>query len=341
MSYGEHGHALPNEPRIPSQVQEEISWAHTRDRQKERLTFWQAGVRFIPRVTIQPTTPETNIIISRRYLMNALLDTAEGVDTKRAETFFIRQGLRITPYRFVEETDADIDIVTKHFDEINDLAGAYKPSLDIALVRRHAKIEAVNGPMYIESVLVHELAHGTNNHHHLVYRRLPTQRTFDTQHGRGGHRVYDCHNNSRGRFLEEAYAERMRGLYVTDVLKRPRGFAGSDIEGTYVTEKGSRVDLRYTVRRINGQPGIVRESFAGQTLDHLCQIDPQLDADLRLARTSAEGLRNVAKRIDAIKPGLYVYLRDTPLTRADFRQRLIYVQRWLWHIRRHPAFNHS
>lgn len=310
------------------------SWPHVEFEQRPRLVYLKQGAQRVIQYALRPTTPEAGLCERKNELLETLANTTEGINLDRVKTYITSRGFRIAPFRLLNEADTRR---AERMGEIEGVNAGYKASYDVVLVPRHPKIEAINGPELTESILVHEFSHGANEYHDLVYVEEAGTSERVILHSRSRHRVYDCHENQRGRLIEEANAERERGKYVEDVLKRPFGFTKDVLRSRFYYEGGAAVDARYTVRRIDGKPYVISESFGAQALDLLCRLDPGLEQDLDLSRKSVEGLRNVAKRLNRIHPGLYVYMRDMPYGREYYRQFLVYVQRLVGYLPKQKA----
>jgi hypothetical protein len=154
------------------------------------------------------------------------------------------------------------------------------------------------------------------------------------QHGRSGHRVYDCHGVERGRLVEEARAERERGKFVERDLGLSRGFAHGVLNTEFFLEGPAAVDAKYSICRTDSKPYVITEAFPAQAFDLLCQVDPAIDNALTLAPKTVGGLRNLARRLEQIKPGLYAYFRDIPYGREHYRQCLVDIQELVKALRR-------
>jgi hypothetical protein len=85
------------------------------------------------------------------------------------------------------------------------------------------------------------------------------------------------------------------------------------------------VPSRFTYVKPDGKLNVWRESFAGAAVGFLVDKDPALLPALIEARRSVEGLREVAGRINAIRPGLYQSLRDNYNSPELFDDGLIEV----------------
>ncbi|MFF4875469.1 hypothetical protein [Micromonospora sp. NPDC000668] len=283
----------------------------------------QKGVRLIPSIKVRSTAPEAGLHAHQQYLLDALANSVGGINIRRVESFFLSRGLRIAPYKLLNEADTRL---AEKMGELDGLNGSYKASHDVALVPRHAGLEAINGSELTESILVHELAHGINEYHDLVYLQDEVGGEQSIQHGRSGHRVYDCHGEARGRLIEEARAERERGKFVEQVLGLSHGFAHRVLKTKFFLEGAAVVDAKYSICRTDGTPHVISEAFPAQAFDLLCQVDPAIDNSLTLSPRSVGGLRNLARRLEQIQPGLYAYLRDMPYGREHYRQCLVDIQ---------------
>lgn len=202
--------------------------------------------------------------------------------------------------------------------------GEYLPLQDVIIIKRDPDLESLNGTELIESLVIHEIAHSANgNSSTSVDVKLTNRRrklmgligknedeiSLSAHIGRSGFGVgRDKDEGVEGFFLEEGYAELERGLYVAQELGKPDGFAGDAQFGkSHLINK-----YKFFKRNTNtGKEGWTFPSGAipAMTLELLIDHDPELLSALRESRRSVEGLREVARRIDAISPGLYQELR--------------------------------
>jgi len=257
-----------------------------------------------------------------------------GLDTKRAERFIEEKGLPVKPYVIFDSNDYDkvekivgnTNLLRNAFQ--NGVNGIYSPEMDLILVRRDEKLEKMNGGIYTEGLLVHELAHASSMYQGYI---TSNKQRFYTP------RVGFClpqNNTPWGWLLEEGWADMHGAEYfskfateeqkrrIEDIMK----FGPLNWEDTIpiVTPKGNILPLpvKYIYINEKGGPTIKSSAYAGYTIELLCRIDPTLYSILKQARSSVEGLRKLAIQIDRISPSLYFLLQTSDYSENDFSTRL-------------------
>ena len=189
--------------------------------------------------------------------------------------------------------------------------GQYLLEQDLIIVKRDPELELVNGgPDFIESLVIHEMAHSATDNSNIRIDVVPQRRFLrktdamvSSHAGRMGFVVTNDKGNAEGYFLEEGYAELERGLYVTQILGKPNGFTGRP-----QSDFTSPID-KYNVFNKKGQWGLPPGSLPAITLELLIKHDSEFLSSLRKSRSSVEGLREIIRHINAISPGLYQELR--------------------------------
>lgn len=193
-------------------------------------------------------------------------------------------------------------------------SGRYLVGEDITIVKRDLEYERLNGgPAFTESNLIHEIAHG--NRHRLIEAQVTTQRRllrtdkvdYRYKFRRTGFGVEKDKGNYLGAFLEEGYPEFERGIYITQELGLSSGFVGRIVADL------PRVFDKYLTKYIYHDQlkiGIAPGAGIAAILELVAERDPEFLSVLRESRRSVEGLREVAKRLDAVSPGLYLRLRN-------------------------------
>ena len=251
------------------------------------------------------------MLIIRRKVAE-LPQNTEGLSLDRVAAFTGRLGLQETMTVHLErELDHTVDQLlcgTRAPISAN-VGGIYARRIDTAIVYRNPELEELNGPEYIDSLTVHEKAHGSSK-----------QRT--------------------GGFLEEGFADHIRGRYIVEELGLPQGLADMPADmtdfSTNAFGKASPklpIPSHYFVRTFDHKnsaaassfPGIAVSSFAGAAIDALVEKDPALGAALIEARRSEESLQEVIDRINAIRSGLYVALRDNYNIESMYPEGLAHV----------------
>ncbi len=216
--------------------------------------------------------------------------------------------------------------------------GKYLYKHDLVIIHRDPVLEQLNGPEYFESLAVHEIAHAGETHtRHLLdvdvkRSRLKwlgkTSANIEGSTLRVGFVV--AHGESQeGYSLEEGYAEYERGQYVANVLGRPQGFTdGSQATGTVLD--------KYMYRAVypdgDGTPSgaLMQGAVAACAIELLSQADPKIVEAFRDGRKTVDGLREVARRIDAAEPGLYSSFRAVNIRtdegQAEVRKILLHIR---------------
>jgi hypothetical protein len=229
----------------------------------------------------------------RQEIFEQVDNHVEGINTNRINDYFKKQGLPQCDYLLLDDTGiAGYNAIS----QANGLAvfpspkehsrhsGIYSSALKLAIVHREPTSEAQYGTMFSEANLVHELAHGSSTWNEWQLRQEPLGLVLDAK--RTGHAVENDHS-----FLEEGFA----AMITRDYLLYE-----------------AHVDRKYASQYL-GVPGI-----AGDALNEMCHHEPKLYDALIEARSSAEGLRQVAKLCNQLKPGLYGELKDISYTQTGF-----------------------
>lgn len=282
--------------------------------------------RLVPRSAIP--TAESDAVISglserrevrRRAVIEAVPSHEQGLDTARVDAFFRAQGLTPQPHIVVAEADRPAFSQAVQAVGLNappgDKDGVYFGAVEAIAVFRNEALEELNGPLLTEGVLVHEKAHSTDRYgDNLTYEETLNGISYETP--RTGHLV-DKHGNTEGSYYEEAFAELMRQKYLREAAGRQQGL---------IPEKGRSISfgdsiqlpIKYAYVVEDGKGAAPNGAIAAYGMEQLINRDPGIFNAMIAARGSADGLREVAKRIDAIQPGLYVKLRKLSYDAADF-----------------------
>ncbi|MFH1099036.1 MAG: hypothetical protein V1723_03935 [Candidatus Uhrbacteria bacterium] len=282
--------------------------------------------------------PPTFESIKTRLLAEFPRERIEGLDIERVENFIRQEGLEVKPFIIFDRKDLPkvrkvvgaTNLLRSVFN--NNEGGLYSPEMDLALVVRDEPLEKLNGAIYTEGLLVHELAHASS-----MYRGYVTTdyQNFYTP------RVGFCLPQNQipwGRLLEEGWAEMHRAdyfaQYVPDEEKKKLEsvldeFGSSNMEDTIPikasTGKMLPVPIKYVYiipegGPIKGGPTIRPSAYAGYALELLCKKDPAIKSLLIEARSSVEGLRRLAQAIERIEPGLYKTLQAGDYTKTGLEE---------------------
>ena len=200
--------------------------------------------------------------------------------------------------------------------------GTYIAEADLAVIYRDARLEELNGPGFTESYLVHEKLHGSAKPRQLE-SRVQDEGTRVAALRLG--QMALVQGEKRGAFIEEGFCDAGRAKFIIEKLKKPTGFveAPEAIE-QYLMPNGDtlpmRTVLKYYAEKEDGTVDAAYNSpaVAGSAMMSLIENDPGLWDALIRARTETDGLREVARRIDAVKPGLYMQLSALKDNMDDF-----------------------
>lgn len=265
-----------------------------------------------------------------------------GLDLNRAEDFIRSNGMEVKPYIIIGREDQDllnrISGSSGLFRNVNFKEGVgggiYIPEIDMVVVIRDPEKERLNGVIYTESILVHELAHASS-----MYRGFikPFGKDVDAyMTPRSGYCLPNS-NSEWGWFLEEGFAELLRGKYKSkymnrldkNKLERSFNYGELDWDDTLQTPDEDNIilpsPLKYADLRSNGVPGNKSSSYAAFALELILKRDPEIFPLLCEARKSLPSLRKLAKRLNKVSDGLYLYIQKGPYNMESFRSKLLYV----------------
>lgn len=262
---------------------------------------------------------------ARKKVMERFPSELEGLNMSRVNSFFEQYHLRDVSLTVISTRRQSefLEFFTKTVGEVStpESRGIYIPSIDLAVVFRDEEKEAENGVEYTESLIVHERAHGANEHNRVVRVVEEDPDTpWEPTVARQGQAVKSPNGTEFGTFLDESFAEGMRGQYIRQEL----GGSLPNIPMGTLTAQDLRDNFQLPVSstyvyKENGHYFLDPSSFAASSLDALVEKDPLLWPAMVEARKTAAGLREVAKRIDRQKSGLYRELRDDYNSEDDFR----------------------
>lgn len=248
--------------------------------------------------------------------LEALPEDREGLNINRVESFIRGLGLEIKPMLVLnKEHLGELQAVYVKNGEKSlakciaavkdgkiDRRGQYEALSDRVLIIRDPQLEAENGAEYTEAIIVHELAHASNSYFTERYtKRGLLRKKVNSRPARVGLRLA---SDSRDKgFLEEGWACLIQMKYAREVLGARGGFGdgkplfwGEDLPPEYYyTKNGKRWEIPY--------------AHLAYAMQLLTEREPRLFDAMKRARTDTEGLRDVAKLIEGIRPGLYKQLR--------------------------------
>ncbi|HUC89822.1 MAG TPA: hypothetical protein VMR45_03395 [Patescibacteria group bacterium] len=256
---------------------------------------------------------------ARQELIRLFPSQTKGLNMDRINSFLEDLGLKQVTTIIVPQHQRDA-VLRKVRDLIGScvpptVGGFYNHGLNLTFIFRDPKAEKANGREFGESTIIHEMAHGTNEHDALEALILGAADDDVSVHSPrvGFIEQPDPEKPAVGKFWEEGFAERFRSEYITQQLRRPRGFSSYGVDNVDIPVDDSMVPFpaKYLHKGPHKGREISRvESFAGAALDHLIERDPEIANALLRARKSNAGVEELVRRINAISPGLYERMRD-------------------------------
>ncbi|MBI4812684.1 hypothetical protein HY798_04625 [Candidatus Falkowbacteria bacterium] len=300
-----------------------------------------------PRVQRTTEMPEDFKLIRENLLREFSGKNVEGINTKRAEEFIKKEGMEVKPYVIIEKGDlpklqeivGDSESFKRHIEEGG--LGVYAAGIDLAIVFRDGNYEGINGEIFTERFLVHELAHASSKHG--VYTSEPGFNDFPTVLRIGFCLRSEQKNGSWGELIEEGWAEMQSANYfaryatkedkerLESILKLgslgvndtiPTGmFLDVPMVNVGVGEP-LPLPLKYIFLNPEGRLSVARAAFAGYALEILCQNNLSLAPAMIEARKSLGGLRKFARTLWETSPDLYKTLQTSDYSARGFRKKL-------------------
>lgn len=211
--------------------------------------------------------------------------------------------------------------------------GAYFREIGMTLSLRAA------GPVadaYMHPHLVHEKAHASSLPAEFAVELAGTRpapggggaRSWGVHMPRGGHAVLTTPGTSAGEFLEEGFAELMAAEYTRNLLGMPGGLwpegrpLPAEIDGEPVPPQLATLPAGYVWQSENELPIWASAAFAAAGVELLIQARPSLYEALIRARSEVSGLRDAARLVGEVHPGLYRRLRRAPYSNEGFAAAL-------------------
>lgn len=266
-----------------------------------------------------------------------------GMDPERAEHFIRTQGLSPADYIVIEESDlpkfdaivGDTNLARGGFE--GGIRGIYMAEMQLAVYKKFPQtprssnkyLYVQSSPLAHEGILVHELAHassGYNDYVSPVWYGVYTPRTGFS------FLQYPKPLPIKGAFLEEGFAEMMRASYVTKYIStdqlaffadrmgldriKPDYTAPEVISDNRVTPLPFKYMFFAEPQLLPAAPGT--SPHAGYALELLCAKDPTLKGALVYGRWAVSGLRQIARLLNAIQPGLYMELKKADYDEEQF-----------------------
>jgi len=282
--------------------------------------------------------PEHFLKIKENLLKEFPKEKIEGINLERVEDFIREQGLTVKPYIIFNGEDLpkikkitnELNLYPKNIEK-NEACATYSPHIDLVFLKREKECEAVNGAIYTERVLLHELEHAANSHQVLVY----DNNEFSVP--RSGF-CLPGNKIPQGWFLEEGWAEMQAGKYFErfannqELAKLKESLGAKDANvglndtvQLIIDEKVIPLPMKYLIVEPKGDATITRSAFAAYGMELLCEKDPNLFQIMTKARSSAEGLHKLALAIDKIAPGLFTEISKPKCTDKEFEETLLTI----------------
>ncbi len=267
------------------------------------------------------------IIEDKQRLIDRFPSDMTGLNIRRIRTFLDDMGFRRTDVIVVRNEQRGE--VLRMLIDMKRLPGAdtghgfYVPDLDLSFVFRDRDLEEKNGAEFTESAIVHEKAHASSESRDIhILNKAGLEYTSLPRIGLSECSLQDD-NRTTGLFWEEAFAEFVRSKYITDVLARPNGLCNWN---GYRDGPLSLVPSKYFVLPGWGLPAVVSSSYAGAALDRLIAKDPEIFPALLRGRRDVTGIREVARRIDALtRPGTYEEISQQFNSLGSFEDGLVMI----------------
>lgn len=254
-----------------------------------------------------------------------------GLDVDRVHDYFNTNDLAIKPYIVVGPEDLEtvnaIDTSGSLRHMLNPKTdGIYSPELSMSVILRNPKSEELNGPIYTEGLMVHELAHATAG----IRQYLRVKGTNGYQVARTGYVVQQM--KLSGAFIEEGWADYNRVNYlrmhldantinpIASALRMPNDL--NALLNLYLGGRPIAIPMSYIKLSEAGRPIISDCALPGLAMDILTKTKPRILTALHAGRSTIHGLRALATEIDNVSPGLYHDLRQLQYNQEDFTRGL-------------------
>jgi hypothetical protein len=195
--------------------------------------------------------------------------------------------------------------------------------LDLILLKHGGQTDAAE-IAWEEGLLAHEFAHGSSAYSNCV---IADSRVLMP---RVGLSVGTHFSKNKGTFLEEAFADMVRGEYAKNFMPNPS--RDSLIKQSRRPELGLDSEIKISTgyadifipskylfsSEENEKISYIYSSFAAYGLELLCKENPFLFSAIVKSRSDIESLRSVPKIIDNAYPGLYSELNKLRYEEEDF-----------------------
>jgi hypothetical protein len=288
----------------------------------------------------------------RRVRENLLAEfsgkNVEGINAQRAEEFIKKEGLEVKPYIIIRKEELPkmqkiVDYsegLKRHIEEGG--LGFYAAGMDLVVVFRDGDYETINGGIFLERLLVHELAHASSKHE-ICAANKDNGADFPRALRTGFCLRLEQKDNCWGELIEEGWAEMQSANYfahyatkedkerLESVLKLgPLDMDDTIPIGMFFDVPMVNVSvgqplplpLKYIFLRPEGRLSAARAAFAGYAIELLCRKNLSLAPAMIEARKSVEGLRKFARILYETSPELYKKLQVGDYSAREFRKKL-------------------
>jgi hypothetical protein len=272
----------------------------------------------------------------REKILENFESKTDGLDIERVKDFMKERGLPITDFVIFDDEDlSDLQDLFGDkkipFEWISKYDALYLPGYNLVFVHRRRELEKINGTVYTEGQFVHEEGHAAGNPEYFKIKNRFAR-------PRSGFGLNRDGENYWGQFLEEGFADMLRGEYMKKnlpsehkekILKELEnkkipvhsGAIHNDVSGVEnKTSSKFTYDVSIKYLHINEKTNLDYRtpSVAATGLEMLCEKQPKLKEVLFEARTDIEKLREIPRLINEIKPGLYLEIQKCLRTYEDF-----------------------
>ncbi len=274
-----------------------------------------------------PANPAEKWQKLRDEVVSQIPSVEDGIEAKKVKAFIQSQGI-IMPATLIFLDAEGLGKLQRIFEIyayrnkwIRDthFSGAYFPEIEIAVVNRFrdnrsfngSAWELWNGGIFAEGFAVHELAHAgvTNNKTNLVGINGLSNQT--------GFKKFVEGKGEKGAFLEEGFAEFMRGKFVDTQINSLNLRKAVSLN---LPNGGGRLPAKYGYMDESGQSCFIKASVAGYALELILGENPQWTAQIVACRQSENPILALKTIFDRKYLGLFQELYNLQETEQDFIQ---------------------
>ena len=287
----------------------------------------------------QTEMPEIYKLRREELLQKFSNERLKDINIQRVKSFIEKEGGSLKQFIFIEPEELnELKTITqdwtsgpKYFSRKETL-GYYISNIDLILIRRDKDYEQVNGKIFTEGQLVHELTHATSG-----FRKYVADEDGFNYNPRVGFALTYT-QFPWGWFFEEGWADMQRANYLTKYtpaeqrqnLASALKYGDIGLEDTVpivIAKSGNYVPVPLKYLHLCPKSGIniSVSAFAAYAVELLCQQDPTWKQLIKEARNSSEGLRKFAQAVEKRSPGLYKKLQVGDYDIESFETKLLLV----------------